>query len=40
MPLDEVKALLDADRRAAGGAPTRRWWDAMRDDERPKERTR
>jgi len=32
-PLDEVKALLDrliAQRE--GAAPTRRWWDAMRDD--------
>jgi hypothetical protein len=32
-PLREVKALLDrliADR--GGGHPTRRWWDAMRDD--------
>ena len=33
LPLDEVKALLDrliAERR--GAAPTRRWWDAMRDE--------
>lgn len=33
-PLAEVKALLDrliAQR--AGAAPTRKWWDAMRDDE-------
>ena len=33
MPLADVKALLEhliADRNA--GAPTRRWWDAMRDE--------
>ena len=33
MPLDAVKALLDrliAER--AGAAPSRRWWDAMRDE--------
>ena len=32
-PLEEVKALLErliADRNV--GAPTRRWWDAMRDE--------
>ena len=34
MKLDDVKRTLDAlIRRAAGGASTRRWWDAMRDDE-------
>jgi hypothetical protein len=34
MPLEDVKALLEhliAERTA--GAPTRRWWDAMRDDD-------
>ena len=33
-PLEEVKALLDrliASKQ--GAAPTRRWWDAMRDDD-------
>jgi len=33
MPLENVKALLErliAERH--GAAPTRRWWDAMRDD--------
>ena len=33
MPLEDVKALLEqliAERH--GAAPTRRWWDAMRDD--------
>jgi hypothetical protein len=32
-PLDEVKALLDRlIAQKAGAAPTRRWWDAMRDE--------
>ena len=34
LPLAAVKGLLDACIAAAnGGAPTRRWWDAMRDDD-------
>jgi hypothetical protein len=33
MPLVEVKRTLDALIRAqAGGTPTRKWWDAMRDE--------
>lgn len=32
-PLDEVKALLDRlIARREGAAPTRKWWDAMRDE--------
>jgi hypothetical protein len=37
MPLSEVRAALDAliagRAGGAGGAPTRRWWDAMRVDD-------
>ena len=36
MPLSEVKRALDAlitESHAGGGAPRRRWWDAMRADE-------
>lgn len=34
LPLAAVKGLLDACVAAAsGGTPTRRWWDAMRDDD-------
>ena len=33
-PLEEVKALLDRlIAQKAGAAPTRRWWDAMRDED-------
>ncbi len=32
LPLNEIKGVLDAlIARAAGGAPRRKWWDAMRD---------
>ena len=34
LPLSAVKGLLDACVAASqGGTPTRRWWDAMRDDD-------
>jgi hypothetical protein len=34
MPLGEVKRVLDdLIRNAAGGTPTRKWWDAMRADD-------
>jgi hypothetical protein len=38
MPLSEVKRVLDElVARAAGGAPRRKWWDAMRaDDDDPR----
>lgn len=36
MPLNEVKRTLDAlIARAPGGAPRRKWWDAMRSDDDP-----
>lgn len=33
LPLGEVKALLDQLIDAQRGQPTRRWWDAMRDEQ-------
>lgn len=33
MPLSEVKAVLDQLIARASGAPRRKWWDAMRDDD-------
>ena len=34
LSLGEVRALLDGSSPSAtGGAPTRRWWDAMRDED-------
>lgn len=36
--LNRVKAVLDElIARAPGGAPTRKWWDAMRDPDQPDE---
>lgn len=38
LPLNRVKAALDElIARAHGGAPKRRWWDAMRDPDEPDE---
>lgn len=38
MPLNDIKRALDElIARAAGGAPTRKWWDAMRDPDEPEE---
>ena len=33
MPLEEVKATLDDLIRARGPAPSRKWWDVMRDED-------
>lgn len=33
MPLGEVKAILDDLIREADPAPSRKWWDAMRDED-------
>jgi hypothetical protein len=35
LPLASVKTLLEEEiaQRARGAAPSRRWWDAMRDDD-------
>lgn len=33
MPLGEVKAILDDLIRASAPAPSRRWWDVMRDED-------
>ena len=38
LPLNEIKRVLDAlIARAPGGAPRRKWWDAMRDPDEPDE---
>lgn len=38
LPLTRVKAVLDElIARASGGAPKRKWWDAMRDPDEPDE---
>ena len=38
LPLTEIKRVLDElIARAGGGAPKRKWWDAMRDPDEPDE---
>jgi hypothetical protein len=38
VPLTEIKRVLDElIARAGGGAPKRKWWDAMRDPDEPDE---
>ena len=38
LPLTRIKSVLDElIARAAGGAPKRKWWDAMRDPDAPDE---
>ena len=38
LPLNSIKTVLDElIARASGGAPKRKWWDAMRDPDEPDE---
>ena len=38
LPLNRIKVVLDElIARASGGAPKRKWWDAMRDPDEPDE---
>ena len=38
LPLNDIKRVLDQlIERAQGGAPKRKWWDAMRDPDEPDE---